>query len=209
VCHAFLTDSRFYQFLFRIDQLIAAEVQAGGCSCGGVLHSARYPRKPRGLRSLLGKSYETRLSFCCAVDGCRRRCTPPSVRFFGRKVYLGAIVILVTALEHGLTPRRRRWLIETLDIWPQTLARWRRWWRESFPATRCWQAQRGHFMPGLDPAQLPGALLGDLMGGDLSQRLCQLLHLLIPITSSSWSGYLRVSIDPGKNGVRSCIATID
>ena len=198
MCHAFFTDSRFYQFLFHIDQVIAAEVQAGGCSCGGVLHSARYPRKPRGLRTLLGESYETRLSFCCAVDGCRRRCTPPSVRFLGRKVYLGAIVILVTALEHGLTPRRRRWLIETLDIWPQTLARWRRWWRESFPATRCWQAQRGHFMPPLDPAQLPGALLGALMGGDLSQRLCQLLHLLIPITSSSWSGYLRVSIDPQK-----------
>ena len=71
MCHAFFNDSRFYQFLFRIDQDIAAEVQAGGCSCGGVLHSACYPRKPRGIRCALDESCESRLSFCCAVDGCR------------------------------------------------------------------------------------------------------------------------------------------
>ncbi|MCH8312664.1 MAG: hypothetical protein IID17_06730 [Nitrospinae bacterium] len=198
MCHAFLTDSRFYQFLFHIDQEIAAEVKANGCRCGGVLHSARYPRKPRGLRGLLGESYQTRLSFCCAVDGCRRRCTPPSVRFLGRKVYPGAIVILVTALEHGLTPNRRDWLIETLDLWPQTLSRWRKWWREVFSASRCWQAQRGHCMPPLDPGQLPGALLGALTGGDLRQRVCQLLYLLTPITTGSCSGYLRAVTDPQK-----------
>jgi len=198
VCHAFLTDSRFYQFLFLIDQEIAAEVRAGGCRCGGVLHSARYPRKPRGLPGVLDESYQTRLSFCCAQDGCRRRCTPPSVRFLGRKVYLGTIVILVTALDHGLTPKRRDWLIETLDLWPQTLARWRKWWREIFPASRCWQAQRGHFLPPLDPAQLPGALLGALTGGDLKRRVCQLLYLLTPITTGSCSGYLRAVTDPQK-----------
>ena len=48
MCHAFFNDSRFYEFLFRVDEEIAAEVQAGGCRCGGVLHSASYPRKPRG-----------------------------------------------------------------------------------------------------------------------------------------------------------------
>ena len=198
MCHAFVNDSRFYQFLFRIDQDIAAEVRSGGCSCGGVLHSARYPRKPRGIRSCVDESYATRLSFCCAVEGCRRRSTPPSVRFLGRKVYLGVLVILVTALEHGLSPKRRAWLIETLDIWPQTLARWRKWWRETFPVSRCWQAQRGNFMPPLDPTQFPGALLERLTGNDLRQRLCQLLVLLAPLTSTSWSGYLRVSIDPQK-----------
>ena len=41
MCHDFLNDSRFYQFLLHIDQETAAEVQADGCSCGGVLHSAR------------------------------------------------------------------------------------------------------------------------------------------------------------------------
>jgi len=196
VCHAFLSDSRFYQFLFRIDQDIAAEVQAGGCSCGGVLHSARYPRKPRGFRAALDESYETRLSFCCSVEGCRRRSTPPSVRFLGRKVYLGVIVVLVTALEHGLSPKRRRWLMETLELWPQRFFRWQTWWRERFPASGYWRAQAGNCMPPLTSSRLPGALLERLSGNDLRQRLCQLLLLIAPATTTSWSGYLRVSLDP-------------
>ena len=198
MCHAFFNDSRFYQFLFRIDQDIAAEVQAGGCSCGGVLHSACYPRKPRGIRCALDESCESRLSFCCAIDGCRRRCTPPSVRFLGRKVYLGALVILVMAMEHGLSAKRRQQLIEQLDLYPQTLARWRRWWRKIFPASRCWQANRGRFIPPVDISQLPGALLGRLRPEDLQHRVCLLLHLLAPLTTTSWSGSLRVVINPQK-----------
>jgi len=198
VCHAFFNDSRFYQFLFRIDQDIAAEVQAGGCSCGGVLHSACYPRKPRGIRCALDESCESRLSFCCAIDGCRRRCTPPSVRFLGRKVYLGALVILVMAMEHGLSAKRRKQLIEQLDLYPQALARWRRWWRKIFPASRCWQANRGRFIPPVDISQLPGALLGRLSPEDLQHRVCLLLHLLAPLTTTSWPGSLRVVINPQK-----------
>lgn len=198
MCHAFFNDSRFYQFLFRIDQDIAAEVQAGGCSCGGVLHSACYPRKPRGIRCALDESCESRLSFCCAVDGCRRRCTPPSVRFLGRKVYLGALVILVMAMEHGLSAKRRQQLIEQLDLYPQTLARWRRWWRKTFPASRCWQANRGRFIPPVDVSRLPGALLGRLSPEDLQHRVCLLLRLLAPLTTTSWSGSLRVVINPQK-----------
>ena len=198
MCHAFLYDSRFYQFLFRIDQEMAAEVRAGGCTCGGALHSARYPRKPRGIRGSLDECYQFRLSFCCAAEGCRRRCTPPSVRFLGRKVYLGVIVILVTALEQGLTAKRRRHLVEALDLWPQTFSRWRQWWRKRFPASRCWETARGRFMPPVDPAQLPGALLGRLTGADLIERLCQLLRLLLPLTTGSWSGYSTVTRDPQK-----------
>ncbi|MEN8180844.1 MAG: hypothetical protein ABFS39_19810 [Pseudomonadota bacterium] len=198
MCHAFLNDAKFYRFLFDIDQDIAHQVQAGGCSCGGVLHSACYPRKPRGIRSKLDESYKTRLSFCCAEEGCRRRSTPPSVRFLGRKVYLGVMVILITALEHGLSPKRQQWLIETLDIWPQTLSRWRKWWRAAFPASRCWQEERGRFIPPVETDQLPGTLLGRLDGKDLRQRLCYLLLLLTPITTTSWSGYLRVITDPQK-----------
>ncbi|GBE49852.1 hypothetical protein BMS3Bbin13_00775 [bacterium BMS3Bbin13] len=198
MCHGFINDSRFYQFLFRVDEQIAAEVRAGGCSCGGVLHSARYPRKPRGARGVLDESYTSRLSFCCAEEGCRRRTTPPSVRFLGRKVYLSVIVVLVTALEQGLTPRRRAILIEPLDLWPQTIGRWRRWWRETFVASRTWRAERGKFMPPVKAAALPGALLGRLNGDDLRQRLSRLLGLIAPITSALCTGYLRVDPDPQK-----------
>ena len=199
MCQDFLNEASFYTFLSLIDQKIATEVQAGGCPhCGGKLHSARYPRKPRGLRGQLDDSYSTRLSFCCAEDDCRRWTTPPSVRFLGRKVYVGVVIILITALEHGLSPRRRKQLIETLDIWPQTIARWKSWWRTVFSESRCWQAIRGYLVPPVNTYQLPGAWLGRLKGEDLRQRLCHLLRSLSAITTTSWSGSLQVIIDPQK-----------
>jgi len=199
MCHTFFKDSRFYRFLFQIDQDIANEVKLAGCAhCGGTLHVACYPRKPRGIRGVLDTTYETRLSFCCANEGCRRRCTPPSVRFLGRKVYLGTLVVLVTAMEHGLSAKHRQRWIEQLDIYPQTLARWRRWWRTIFPASRCWQANRGQFIPPVDIHQLPGALLGRLCGENLRHRVCRLLRLLAPLTTTSWSGSLRGVMNPQK-----------
>lgn len=196
VCHAFLTDTNFYQLLFQIDESIAEEVHVRGCGCGGRLHSARFPRKPRGLRSALDRSYESRLSFCCSQDGCRRRSTPPSVRFLGRKVYLGVIVVLLTALNHGLTEPRRRQLIEQLDVPLQTLWRWRRWWREQFVATRCWRALAGQVIPPLVTDNLPGSLLERLRGEGLAERLVQLLFLISPVTMATSS--VRVSGDPQK-----------
>lgn len=198
MCHAYLNDARFYQFLFEIDQDIAQEAKAQGCPCGGTLHSANYPRKPRGIRILLDENYNSRLSFCCATDGCRRRSTPPSVRFLGRKVYLGVIVILITAMEHGLSPKRKRCLTDTLDIPPQTLARWRQWWRDHFVASQCWQAEKGFFMPPVDERALPGALLGRMTGKSLLWRLCHFLALLAPVTTASGSDKLRCVIDPQK-----------
>jgi hypothetical protein len=194
VCHAFLTDANFYRLLFEIDESLAEEVRARGCDCGGRLHSARYPRKPRGIRSALDASDARRLSFCCAQEGCRRRHTPASVRFLGRKVYLGVIVVLLTALQHGLTVQRRNRLIEALDVSPQTLWRWRRWWRERFVQSRCWRALAGQFVPPLVTDCLPGALLERLSGQDLSERLVQLLVLLSPLTTTT--GSLRVGGNP-------------
>ena len=199
MCHEFFNDANFYGFLYQVDLDIASQVQQQPCQyCGGILHSARYPRKPRGPRHCLTDEYETRLSFCCANEGCRRRTTPPSVRFLGRKVYLGVIIILITALKHGLSHQRRQQLFDQLDINPQTFYRWLTWWREFFPASRCWQAARSQFMPPLNNIQLPGALLGRFTGRDLPQRLCQFLQWLLPLSSTSWSGYLRVAIDPQK-----------
>jgi len=199
VCQVIFDDTSFYQSLFQLDQAIAADVQSAGCRhCGGRLHVADYPRKPRGIRSVLEGSYQYRLSFCCAADECRRRTTPPSVRFLGRKVYLGVIIILVTALTHGLTPRHRRRLIDQLDLWPQTIARWQRWWREQVPITGCWRSLQPHFMPPIAVRALPGTLLGRLTGSDLTMRLRQLLGLIAPLTTASWASSLPVSADPQK-----------
>ena len=199
MCQAVFDDASFYRSLFQLDQVIAADVQSVGCQyCGGRLHVADYPRKPRGVRSALDASYQYRLSFCCAADGCRRLTTPPSVRFLGRKVYLGVIVILVTALTHGLTPRHRRLLIERLDLWPQTIARWQRWWREQVPMTRCWLSLLGRFVPPITTFALPGALLGRFTGDDLAMRMLQLIGLIATVTTASWESFIPVSVDPQK-----------
>jgi len=196
VCHAFLNDAKFYRFLFDIDQDIASQVQAGGCSCGGVLHSARYPRKPRGLRSTLDESYQSRLSFCCAEEGCRRRTTPPSVRFLGRRVYLGVIVVLISALAHGLSAKRRQWLIDALGVPAPTLWRWQHWWREVFAQEPWWRLEHAQFVPPLTALQLPGELLDRLRGADLRERVVRLLWLIAPQSTTAWSGCLRLMAHP-------------
>ena len=98
-----------FELLFAIDQDLAANARAAGCpACGGRLHSVRYPRKPRGGPADLGPEYDWRFSFCCAGEGCRRRATPPSVRFLGRRVYLGAVVVRsLTCNTSGRSGRTR------------------------------------------------------------------------------------------------------
>jgi hypothetical protein len=186
VSHAFLCDARFWRFLLELDQDLATEIRDGGCPhCAAVLHSARYPRKPRGIsRSVLGDGYEWRLSFCCAREGCRRRCTPPSVRFFNRRVYLGALVVLISALTHGLTTRRRKAFREHFGISERTLGRWRRWWREGFPATRWWRATQARFIPPLDRGTLPASLLERFPGADPASQLLAVLRFLTPLSTA-------------------------
>ena len=89
MCHTLLHDPKLHTLLTEADEERAARVRAAGCFCGGRLHSARYPRKPRGIpRELRQVSYR-RHSFCCNLDGCRSRHTPQSVFYLGRRVYLG------------------------------------------------------------------------------------------------------------------------
>src|ERR1700735_4738618 len=94
VYQAVLADAKFHEQLLVFDRDLAASARAARCwLCGGALHSASYDRKPRGSLPLvlgrpsgLGQEYAERFSFCCAVDGCRKRTTPPSLRFLGRHV---------------------------------------------------------------------------------------------------------------------------
>src|SRR5262245_15215104 len=89
--HELPRGATFWLFLFSIDQDLAETARKQACSCGGRLHCANYPRKSRGTGDDLPPQYDCRLSFCCDRDGCRKRVTPPSVRFLGRRVYLGVV----------------------------------------------------------------------------------------------------------------------
>ena len=171
--------------LAQIDAELAATARARGCRCGGTLHRASYPRKPRGVPTeLLGDDYDRRESFTCAEDGCRTRTTPPVTRFLGRKVYLGAIVVLVTALQQGPTPFGARRLKELFGVSRATLVRWGTWWREAFAASRFWQAARGWLASPVANGELPRALL-DCFSGDAHDQLVSILRFLSPITSAT------------------------
>ena len=65
----------FRSFLLSIDKDLADSTRQKGCSCGGRLHSANYPRVPRGGPDHLPEEYRSRFSFCCDRDGCRKRMT--------------------------------------------------------------------------------------------------------------------------------------
>jgi hypothetical protein len=181
---ALLHDRTFFANLTRFDQDLAADVRARGCPCGGRLHKADYPRKPRGAPAELGPAYDWRLSFCCDRDGCRRRATPASLRFLGRRVYLGAVVVLGSLLAHGLTRSRLAKLRDALGgtLSVRTILRWRTWWRDSFPRTAFWMTGRGRFAPPVDLGRLPGALLERFAGATVAERLQRLLAFLAPLT---------------------------
>src|SRR3954452_22274649 len=137
VYQAVLADARFHEQLLVFDRDLAASARAARCwLCGGALHAASYDRKPRGCPGGLGPEYAERFSFCCAVDGCRKRTTPASLRFLGRRVYLATVVTLISALMLGTTPSRLAHLSVVPGIDHRTLARWRAWWRSSFTAGR-------------------------------------------------------------------------
>lgn len=181
---ALLADGQLYDLLQRFDEDLAAETRACGCLlCGGVLHSARYPRKPRGFAAL-GPEYDWRLSFCCAREGCRTRATPPSLRFLGRKVYLGVVVVLVSALRCGVTPARMRYLEERVGVSRRTVMRWRKWWCEEFIATPFWRAASSRLMPPVEHGALPASLLERFAGG-ARDRLIALLRFIAPLTTES------------------------
>ena len=179
-----LGDATLYEILQRVDEDLAAQARAGGCPCGGRLHRAVYPRKPRGGPAGLGAGYEHRLSYCCATEGCRRRTTPPSVRFLGRKVYLGAVVTLVSALRQGPNPTRVRVLQDLFGVGERTLRRWRQWWQRMFAEGAFWRGARGRFMPAVTPSELPRAV-AERFGADTTDGLSRLLRFLSPISTDS------------------------
>jgi hypothetical protein len=98
-------------------------------------------------------------SFCCDVDGCRERTLPPSTRFLGRRHFLAATVVLVSALACGVTPRRLKRLQEVYAVSRRTLERWRAWWLREFAVSELWQVGRGRVSATIDEAVLPQANL--------------------------------------------------
>lgn len=175
-------ESKFQDILLAIDWELTARSRAQGCPyCGGVLHSACYPRLLRGAPGSGASSVTTRHSFCC--ETCRRRLTPPSVRFFGRRRYSMVSTLLLLAVKPGGDGDgkvRQDQIRSLLGVSRRTLNRWRRWWREIFVQTPFWSIARARFMPPVPHEALPGTLLDRFCGNDL-HRLLNMLMFISPL----------------------------
>jgi len=185
---ALLQELRLYLRLQQCDDDLAADARAAGCECGGKLHSARYRRKPRGGPTGIGEGYDRRWSFCCAEEGCRRRVTPPSVRFLGRKFYLGAVVVVLGALRQTASMMRLASVRRYVGVSLRTLRRWAAWWQTDFAESHFWRAAQGLLPPPAPTAAtLPAALLATF-NGDEEARLVSALRFVAPITTASAKG---------------------
>lgn len=173
-----LNNGLFFKLLTRMDERIAQEAKVAGCKyCSSKLHCGDYSRKPRGV-----VGWDKRHSFDCSR--CRRRKTPPSVRFLGRRVYAGVVVVLVGAMLHGTNARRTQVLVEQLGVDRRTLKRWLIWWREAFVESGFWKSVRSRFMPPLESARMPLSLV-EAFGAERAKGMVNLLSFIMPISTDS------------------------
>ena len=186
--------ARFWSVLRAIDQDLAETARKKPCSCGGRLHTANYLRKPRGTSRQLPEQECLRLSFCCDRDGCRKRVTPPSVHFLGPKVYLGVVVILISAMRQGPSPRRVRELSAAFGADRRTIARWQVFWPNTFPRRHSGRLNAARLVPLVEIVSLPYSLVDAFL---FRHRICKgwtlLLRFLSPI---SIPGGLQIEVFP-------------
>jgi hypothetical protein len=158
--HQLRLGREFFSLLASLDAELCRQVAAGGCRrCGGPLHQAHYQRKPRGaVMAAAGEAFTRRYSLCCGRRGCRKRTLPPSLRFFGRRVYLEAVVLLASAAAQLVSTLRVAQ--DATGVAGRTLRRWGRWWREGFTRSASWTELRARLRPPApDEAQLPRSLI--------------------------------------------------
>jgi hypothetical protein len=174
----------FFKGLVALDAAILEKAAAERCrDCGGPLHRGDYPRKPRG--GLLGpaaEAFDRRFSLCCGREGCRHRATPPSCRFLGRRVYVGAIVILASVV--ALAAQSARAAERATGIAARTSRRWLRWWRGPFTTSAPFVELSGRLVPAPSRSVLPTSIL-ERLPGEPTTRVRLLLAWLAPITTAS------------------------
>lgn len=183
--HKFLFDSSFHSILIAMDREFADAAQKKGCPhCGGSLHQSDYPRSPFGIPAALRGFYEERISFCCGT--CRKRTTPNSVRFFGRRWFPAPFLILISALSLGINERRLTQIKKHFGVMvsESTWKRWRAWWRKLFLTTPFWRKTKGLLPPTPEIINGPfPRVFFSVFQGWLEEKIYLLLRLLSPLTS--------------------------
>ena len=103
-----------------------------------------------------------------------------SVRFLGRRVYVGLALVLGSGRHAGQNPAAAR-LATMLSVSRRTVQRWRQWWGQEFALTSLWQAMCARFMPPVATDAMPLSLLERFMG-NRQEALIRLLVFLSPLT---------------------------
>jgi hypothetical protein len=175
--------SEFFSKLTLLDEEIARRVASKRCpACGGPLHRGDYDRKPRGgMIAAEGEAFVRRFSLCCGSEGCRKRATPPSLRFLGPRVYLGVVVIVASlaAQAIGKAAEIRR----TTGVPARTTRRWLGWWRGPFICTEVFVAVRARLVGAAIDA-LPASILLRL-ADTLVEQVQRMLELVAPLTTDT------------------------
>lgn len=181
-----LSSTSFFIGLLHLDIIIAEEWQTKSCRyCGSKLHVANFQRKPRGHSCRVPADFTTRFSFCCSE--CRKRETPPSVRFLGRKIYLGAAILLTSALLGRKLPAKKlARLRAVVGADRRTLMKWKEWWATDFSTSEFWKITYARFAVTFNPtASIPFNLLKlyQRTSRAIGDSVEKVLTLLLPLTS--------------------------
>ena len=97
--------------------------------------------------------------------------------------YLGAMVVLISAMRQGPTPRRVRELSTLFGADAATIARWQAFWRDHIPQTPFWKVARARLIPVVDLVALPLSLLDAFLHTkDPYQDWGHLLRFLSPLS---------------------------
>jgi hypothetical protein len=122
------------------------------------------------------------MSLCCGW--CRKRALPQSCLFFGRKVYWGVVIILVTAAVQGTKKRNITELCIRFGMSRRTIGRWVSYFERSFSKTKQWLILRGRLGAKVQDNLLPLTLVKEFLGDEEkiqpmdTDALCRLMHFL-------------------------------
>jgi hypothetical protein len=171
--------------LGAIDAAYAGQVHRAGCPfCGGPLDRADYPRKPRGDLGEAAPAYERRWSFCCRREGCRKRATPPSLRFFARRVYVAVLVVVASAAARTMASTGRGRAADVHGVPVRTVRRWLAWWQTAFVLGTFWSEAKAFFATPVEVSSLPASLLARF-GGAREEAARKMLRFTAPLTTTS------------------------
>ena len=105
------------------------------------------------------------------------------MRFLGRKVYVGALVIMASVAGRAVLALGGRLRRPVEGVPSRTVGRWLSWWQTVFALSPFWLEAKSFFAVPVEIAQLPTSLLSRFGAG--TSALEKLLGFLAATTTTS------------------------